>query len=384
MPVIDEKAVRQVVEHITDLQKSIKTRGDEGRTRLRVISVDTSCQNIRDSNGQFLSQHWASLTDKEKDELHLELLQIQDSLQAASQLEGPTEPTHVMHATYASTEVIYACAAISGMLIVALLCLIGLLWDKALNVDYAEKINEALTAVTVLEKAEKAAGEAKKEAQIAQRRGDEEKKTSNTNQAVVEPDNTKPKAPQAEPDSSAKKDAQAKIQLATEKEQAKEHAQQTASIPAIEAIKAIMMNEGAKESTVLQMIMLLGALGGTLHLVGSLVNYVGERKLRRSWLLYYFSLPFVGAALAPIVYMLLRVGILTPTGQGNGGTAIANLNLISIYAFAALTGMFAKIATEKLGDVFTAMFQPRPDRVMGDKISSDRAVASQANTTKAP
>lgn len=384
MPIIDEKEVRQLVEHIIDLQNFIKTRGEEGRTRLQVIPVDTSCQKIRDSNGQFLSQYWTSLTDVEKGKLQLELLQIRDSLQAASELDGPPDKRHVMYATYASTEAIYACAALGGILTVALLCVIGLQWDKALNADYAEKINAAATAVTHLKQAEDEAKKAAEEALAAQGKADEEKKASISNQAATEPDNTTPNEPQTVPSSPAKNEAQTKLRLANAKEQAKEQALQAASLPAIEAIKTIIKNEGAKESTVLQMIMLLGALGGTLHLVGSLVNYVGDRKLRRSWLLYYFALPFVGAALAPIVYMLLRVGILTPTGQGNGGTAIANLNLISIYGFAALTGMFAKVATEKLGDVFTAMFQPRPDRVMGDQISSDKAVASLANATKAP
>lgn len=384
MPIIDEKEVRQLVEHIIDLQNFIKTRGEEGQTRLQVIPVDTSCQKIRDSNGQFLSQNWTSLTDKEKGKLHLELLQIRDSLQAASELDGPPDKRHVMYATYASTEAIYACAALGGILTVALLCVIGLQWDKALNADYAEKINAAATAVTRLKQAEDEAKKAAEEALAAQGKADEETKASTSNQAATGPDNTTPNAPQTVPSSPAKNEAQTKLRLANAKEQAKEQALQAASLPAIEAIKTIIKNEGAKESTVLQMIMLLGALGGTLHLVGSLVNYVGDRKLRRSWLLYYFALPFVGAALAPIVYMLLRVGILTPTGQGNGGTAIANLNLISIYGFAALTGMFAKVATEKLGDVFTAMFQPRPDRVMGDQISSDKAVASLANATKAP
>lgn len=374
MPIIDEKEVRQVVEHITDLQKSIKTRGEEGRTRLQVIPVDASCQNIRDSNGKFLSEGWTKV--KEQDKLHLELLQIRDSLQAASELDGPPDKGHVMYATYASTEAIYACAALGGILTVALLCVIGLQWDKALNADYAEKINAAATAVTHLKQAEDEAKKAAEEALAAQGKADEEKKASTSNQAATGPDNTTPNAPQTVPSSPAKNEAQTKLRLANAKEQAKEQALQAASLPAIEAIKTIIKNEGAKESTVLQMIMLLGALGGTLHLVGSLVNYVGDRKLRRSWLLYYFALPFVGAALAPIVYMLLRVGILTPTGQGNGGTAIANLNLISIYGFAALTGMFAKVATEKLGDVFTAMFQPRPERVMGDTLSSDKTKAS--------
>lgn len=85
--------------------------------------------------------------------------------------------------------------------------------------------------------------------------------------------------------------------------------------------------------------------------------YIGNGQLKRRWLPYYLSLPIVGAALAPIVYMLLRVGILTPTGLANGGAGTSNLNLVGIYAFAALTGMFAKTATDKLSEVFGTLFR---------------------------
>jgi len=76
-------------------------------------------------------------------------------------------------------------------------------------------------------------------------------------------------------------------------------------------------------------------------------------------LIYYISMPIVGALLAPIVYMLLRVGLLAPSSSATDGTTISNLNLIGIYAFAALTGLFAKTATEKLGEVFSTLFQTR-------------------------
>lgn len=124
----------------------------------------------------------------------------------------------------------------------------------------------------------------------------------------------------------------------------------------MEAVRLINRG-GASEANVLKMVILLGALGGTLHLVGSLVKYVGNRQLKRSWLLYYLSTPIAGAALAPILYMLLRVGILSPTTGAGSGSSISSLNLIAIYAFAALTGLFAKTATDKLAEVFKTAFR---------------------------
>ena len=85
------------------------------------------------------------------------------------------------------------------------------------------------------------------------------------------------------------------------------------------------------EDIVLLMVILLGALGGSLHFVGSIVKYIGNRKLKRSWLSHYMAMPFVGAALAPIVYMLLRIGLVNPTGVTGEGSGISSLNLIAIY-----------------------------------------------------
>jgi hypothetical protein len=103
-----------------------------------------------------------------------------------------------------------------------------------------------------------------------------------------------------------------------------------------------------------------------------LVKYVGNRQLKRSWLLYYFYTPVAGAALAPIVYMLLRVGILSPTSSStSGGSTIANLNLIAIYAFAALSGLFGKTALDKLAEVFKTIFRSG-EASTKDSIGSER------------
>src|SRR5260221_692482 len=154
-------------------------------------------------------------------------------------------------------------------------------------------------------------------------------------------------------------------------------AELTASVAALGAIRTIGL--GPTESVVLLMVTLLGALGGSLHLLSSLTKYIGNRQLKRRWLLYYLSLPLAGAALAPVVYMLLRVGILAPPGATSEGSQVANLNLIGIYAFAAMTGMFAKTATDKLGEVFKTVF--RTDQTTKDTIGADRPAVPRPATT---
>jgi hypothetical protein len=116
--------------------------------------------------------------------------------------------------------------------------------------------------------------------------------------------------------------------------------------------------EPISEGIVLTMVILLGALGGSLHLVSSLVKFIGNRQLKRSWLPYYLAMPFTGAGLAPVVYMLLRVGLITPSGTSTtGGAGFANLNLMAIYAFAVMTGLFSRVALDKLGEVFGTIFR---------------------------
>jgi len=108
------------------------------------------------------------------------------------------------------------------------------------------------------------------------------------------------------------------------------------------------------EIDVLEMILLMGLLGGFLHTTSSLAIYIGNRRLLRSWIVYYLLMPVEGAALAPITYLLLRVGVLAPaTNEASTG----NLNLLGLYAFAALTGLFSKQAIEMLADVFGRIFK---------------------------
>jgi hypothetical protein len=111
------------------------------------------------------------------------------------------------------------------------------------------------------------------------------------------------------------------------------------------------------EQAILWMVILMGALGGFLYLASSMATYVGNRQLLRSWIVYYILIPFQGAALAPVIYLLLRVGVLNPANTTASGRPMESLNLIGIYAFAALTGLFSKQAIEMMADVFATIFK---------------------------
>jgi hypothetical protein len=112
---------------------------------------------------------------------------------------------------------------------------------------------------------------------------------------------------------------------------------------------------GPPHRTVILMVVLLGALGGFIHLASSLAMYVGNRDLKRSWIVYYLVTPAQGAALAPLLFLLLTSAVLSPQSAPGGDTD--NLNLTAIYAFAGLTGLFSKQAIHKLADVFDTLFK---------------------------
>ncbi|MFL6698403.1 MAG: hypothetical protein ACJ8GJ_14670 [Vitreoscilla sp.] len=104
----------------------------------------------------------------------------------------------------------------------------------------------------------------------------------------------------------------------------------------------------------LMLVMVAGALGSFLHTATSFADFVGNEKLARSWLWWYLLKPFIGMGLAVIFYLVIRGGLLS------AGTEAGKVNIYGIAALAGLTGMFSKQATDKLGEVFTTLFQTRP------------------------
>lgn len=349
MAAIEEKEVIQLVNQISELKSAIENKGSDERIKLGTIPIDKECGVVRSAaDGMYISGSWEKFPDeKTRTEIHQRLIQCRDSLYSALGQDGPREPNHIMYFEYAPTSFIILWGLIGAFLISFLLIQIIERWDIATDSDYHTMINNAWSSLETFTRIED---------ELKKVKSDTDTKLL---QATRETDKDKRE--------SLEKAAKDRLQ-SSELQRNKELTDAFQKLTVLKERK----HDGATEGKVIEMVALLGALGGSIHFLGSIVNYTGTRRLRRSWLLYYLSLPFIGATMAPIVYMLLRVGILAPTGQANGGTAISNLNLITIYAFSALTGMFAKTATEKLGDVFAAIFQPKPERVAGDKVTPEK------------
>jgi hypothetical protein len=144
----------------------------------------------------------------------------------------------------------------------------------------------------------------------------------------------------------------------------------TASTPSHVAGVRLLLD---REQRLFVIVALAGALGGLVHSARSLYEYAGNRVLRRSWLLMYVSLPFIGSALAVVFYVILRGGLVT-------GTA-AQVNFFGFAAISALVGLFSPEAAEKLKQIFSTLLAPAPpgrDRLMPGATAIAESVEPQS------
>ena len=105
------------------------------------------------------------------------------------------------------------------------------------------------------------------------------------------------------------------------------------------------------------LVVLAGALGGTLHSLRSIYWYTGLRNVVKSWILMYVLLPFIGSAMAVVFYAIIRAGLLPVQ-------TTKSISLVVI-AIAILVGLFSPQAAVKLKDIakaFLAKPEPGPPK----------------------
>jgi hypothetical protein len=101
------------------------------------------------------------------------------------------------------------------------------------------------------------------------------------------------------------------------------------------------------------LVIFAGALGGALHGLRSLYWYAGLRSLLKSWTLMYVLLPFTGATMAVIFYVIIRAGLLPLQTTKNVS--------VGIIAVAIVVGLFSQQAGVKLKDIANALLaKPAP------------------------
>ena len=126
---------------------------------------------------------------------------------------------------------------------------------------------------------------------------------------------------------------------------------------------AVLFGAGslARETDLLLLAAIFGALGSFLHVARSFATFAGNRALVASWIWWYCLQPLAGMALAVVVYVVVRGGFLSAGASG------ADVSPYGVAGIAALAGMFSKQATDKLNEVFSTMFQTGADAARRDK-----------------
>jgi hypothetical protein len=107
----------------------------------------------------------------------------------------------------------------------------------------------------------------------------------------------------------------------------------------------------APEALNLLIVVVMAAIGASIHALTSLTTYVGNRRFLSSWTWWYIVRMPVGAAIALVLYFVLRAGFVSVTASSS------DVNAYGIAAFAGLAGMFAKQATDKLREIFDVAFK---------------------------
>jgi hypothetical protein len=360
---LSSAAVATLVSEIADLRKALSgTLIDQAAIGTR---FDAATNGVLTPTGSLDTAKWETLPPIQQAVVEAQLSKLNQELgdlrEVYAHEDGPADERSFMHKEYASNKAI---------IVLTVIALLGLFSDLALICHEWE----AATAGTrgILEFGTPSASEmdAKARAGItpapSASPSEHSDSTSNLNPAVMQPSPSTTTSPPAE------------VASASTPSPAKSLTKSPAARSPVPAPSPSDQHEKTPgkvtEQAVLWMVILLGALGGFLYLASSMATYVGNRQLLRSWIIYYILIPFQGAALAPLIYLLLRVGVLNPANTTAGGHPGESLNLMGMYAFAALTGLFSKQAIEMLADVFATIFK---------KVSAkDSLEKSKADTEK--
>jgi hypothetical protein len=340
MALLTARDIKRLVKDVDALvQKAVESPDITFATQDAAATLQALQLKLPSEVGGVDTRAWTDFTDQERNDLTARLHALQASLQ------GITEPSYLMSPRLAPTWAITFLLAISIAAIGMALFQIHSRWSVSMPDEMASTDRQAAYAA-LRQHAE----------QVTRERV--------TLQAQVESRNTELGRLEADRDTAARATPVDKVAIdgldagitAARKRVAEARAELDAAVQRevqwrseASQVEASMKPKGLD---VLLMVILFGALGGCLHLASSLTMYIGNRDFKRSWIAYYLMAPLQGAALAPLIFLLLRSAILSPQAASDTGA----LNLTAIYAFSGLTGLFAKQAIERLAAVFAAMF----------------------------
>jgi hypothetical protein len=333
MPVVREQDVQKLLDQVSSLLKSLKEkRKPEEEPHPADPFVMPEFLRIQkdlqlDADLKLPTGVWDKLPQEVADSIYQKVMSIVERLTKAlvPDPDGPTDRASIMYYEHASNTVIWL--VFVGAIVLAGLDLhqIALRWEQATHIP-PPKVSVAgpPSAGTPQEAPVKSDEEPTRGSGSA---GSPPTTQSDSPKAVVpSPSNSRQSAPAIDDKSESVGNLLAKCEK---------------------------LDCPPTQRDVLIMVILMGTLGGLLRLVSSFAKYIGNRQLLRSWIPYYIVMPIEGGALAPLIYLLLRVGLLSPTASTNDA---GSLNVFGVYAIAGLTGLFSSQAMEKLAEVFAVIF----------------------------
>jgi hypothetical protein len=107
------------------------------------------------------------------------------------------------------------------------------------------------------------------------------------------------------------------------------------------------------ETRYILIVTVAGAIGSYIHVATSFADFVGNRKLRPSWEIWYMLRPFIGAFLSIVVYFVIRGGLMSSTSGAD------QMSPYGLAATACMCGLFSKQASDKLQEIFEEAFRTR-------------------------
>jgi hypothetical protein len=133
-----------------------------------------------------------------------------------------------------------------------------------------------------------------------------------------------------------------------------------------------------RESDLLLIVLLFGALGGAISAAWTTASFVGGRDMQSSWVLWHLLRPPIGAALAAVFYSVLRGGLVSKSSPDQ-------INAFFIAGTAGLVGLFTTTAMQWLRDSFNNLPHPSkqppaPAPVIG-KLTPDTLSRTAADPT---
>ncbi len=114
--------------------------------------------------------------------------------------------------------------------------------------------------------------------------------------------------------------------------------------------------EWGPESRLILIVLIAGAIGSSIQAAKSFAKYAGTKAYKLSWNWWYFLRFPVGMGLALLVYLVIRGGLFAGS-FADGKTASQVANPFGFAGLAALSGMFARRASDKLEEIFSGIFR---------------------------